>query len=46
VSGFGLVLDSVTVPEVDAPLDDVEVVPLHIVTPTVPAPTLVDGRPS
>jgi hypothetical protein len=47
MSGFGLVLDSTAVVDVVPPLDaSVEVVPLHIVAPTVPVPTLVNGRPA
>jgi hypothetical protein len=45
--GFGLVLDSTATVTVEAPLSaDTSTVPLHVVTPTVPVPTLVDGRPS
>lgn len=48
-AGFGLVLDSSATITVDAALDSAitsTTVPLHVVTPTVPVPTLVDGRPS
>lgn len=43
-----LVLASSTVSDVDAPLDapGLTVEPLHIVSPAIPAPTLVSGRPT
>lgn len=51
-AGFGLVLDSSAVVNVTPPLDTTTAPPgapstvLHIVAPTVPVPTLVNGRPS
>lgn len=46
-SGFGLWLDSTATVSAEAPLTpDSETVPLHVVTPTVPTPVLVNGRPS
>ena len=44
--GVGLVLGSSAVTEVIAPVEDGDAsVPLHVITPTVPAPTLTQGRP-
>ena len=44
--GIGLTLGSSAVTEVIAPVEDGDAsVPLHVITPTVPAPTLTQGRP-
>ena len=46
-AGFGLVLDSSAVVNVTPLLDAItSTVPLHVIAPTVPVPTLVNGRPS
>ena len=44
--GVGLILGSSAVTEVIAPVEDGDAsAPLHVITPTVPAPTLTQGRP-
>ena len=44
--GIGLTLGSSAVTEVIAPVEEGDAsVPLHVITPTVPAPTLTQGRP-
>lgn len=48
-TGYGLALDAVAELTVTPPIDtsgDPVALPLHVIVPTVPAPTLVDGRPS
>ena len=43
---IGLALASTSTAGTTPPVSGAEVIPLHIVAPTVPVPTLVDGRPA
>jgi hypothetical protein len=46
-AGYGMGLAMAMTPDVTPPLDpSAQVAPTPVVAPTVPAPTLVDGRPA
>ena len=43
---IGIAVDSYTSSIVEPPLTGAPAAALHVVAPTVPTPTLVDGRPA